>query len=292
MMEKHLLLTISEKRSALYGARFLGNFFSEKKEMKITLFYTATKPPAVWDGERTRDSERQIKHKVKEIETKGRGALEDAKKELVRFGFKQDKIGTKFQVRQLSKVNDIIREAEKGLYDAVVLGRRGLSWLEEAYDESVTKEISKKRWNIPLWVCRRPDLKRKNVLVCVDGSGAAYRVVDHVGFILGQEEKHAVTLFMVGKHRARDKEQTEKILNKSTELLLKNGLPAELISTKIVAGANVAKTILKEADQGNFAAVATGRTDKKQSFLDKLFRGSVIGTLLRELEESALWTYE
>ena len=59
MAERHLLVTVSEQQSALYGVQFVGHFFSNKEGLKITLFYTAPKPPVLWEGERTRESVRQ-----------------------------------------------------------------------------------------------------------------------------------------------------------------------------------------------------------------------------------------
>ncbi|MCJ7687192.1 MAG: universal stress protein, partial [Desulfobacteraceae bacterium] len=198
-MEKHLLVTVSEQQSALHGVRFVGHFFSNKKEIKLTLFYTAPRPAAVWGEEQTHESVSQSEQQAKQYEAKGRKALEEAKKVLIKLGFKQEQIGTKFQVRQRAKVNEIIQEGEKGFYDAVVLGRRGLSWLEEALDDSVSKGLLEKRCNFPVWICRRPDLETKNVLLCLDGSETSYRMADHVGFILGEEKSQEVTLFTVEK---------------------------------------------------------------------------------------------
>ena len=44
-MERHLLVTVSEKHDNLFGVRFLGNFFSKKEEIKVTLLYLTPKPP-------------------------------------------------------------------------------------------------------------------------------------------------------------------------------------------------------------------------------------------------------
>lgn len=289
-MEKHLLVTVSEQQSALHGVRFVGHFFSNKKEIKLTLFYTAPRPPAIWEGERTHDRLSEGEQQAKQYEAKGRNALEEAKKVLTKLGFGQEQIGTKFQVRQRSKVMDIIQEGEKGLYDAVVLGRRGLSWLEAAFDESVTKELLEKRCNFPIWICRGPDLERMNVLLCVDGSEAAYRMADHVGFILGQEKKQEVALFVVKKPGAKVKESGDSILSRSKEQLLSNGFPAEMAKTKVVESGNVAKAILKEAEQGRYAAVAMGRTGAGHALLGRIFMGSVSHALFQNLEKAALWT--
>jgi nucleotide-binding universal stress UspA family protein len=289
-MEKHLLVTVSEQQSALHGVRFVGHFFSNKKEIKLTLFYTAPRPAAVWGEEQTHESVSQSEQQAKQYEAKGRKALEEAKKVLIKLGFKQEQIGTKFQVRQWSKVIEIIQEGGKGFYDAVVLGRRGLSWLEEALGDSVSKGLLEKRCNFPIWICRRPDLETQNVLLCLDGSEASYRMADHVGFILGEEKNQEVTLFTVKKPGSKVKESADSILSKSKELLLSNGFPAEMAETKVGQSGNVAKAILKEAEQGRYAAVAVGRTGRGQSFLEKLFMGSVTNTLIRGLEKAALWT--
>jgi nucleotide-binding universal stress UspA family protein len=288
-MERHLLVTVSEQQSAMYGVRFVGNFFSNKEGLKITLFYTAPRPPAVWEGEKEYHIESLRQAKADEYKAKGRKAFETAKKALSASGFSENQIDTKFRFRGFTKVDDIILEGADGLYDAVVLGRRGLSRLEEAFDESVTRELLKKKWNFPLWVCRRPDLKRKNVLVCVDGSDASYRMVDHVGFILGREKKTRVTLLLVKRDKKATGESTDTIFSKAGEHLLKNGFPEEMMETKVLESSNAARSILKEALGGGFAALAVGRTGTGQGLLKKLFVGSVCDTVFRELEGSALW---
>ena len=113
-MERHLLITVSEQQSAFYGVRFVGHFFSNKTGMKLTLFYTAPRPAAVWEGERTINSLSLTEQKYEEIEAKGQKSLAEAKKELVKQGFDPKMIKTKLQFRHISKVMDIIQEGAKG----------------------------------------------------------------------------------------------------------------------------------------------------------------------------------
>ena len=232
---------------------------------------------------------RQSEMLAKQYEAQGLKALDMAKKELVKEGFKPEQIDIKLQVCRNSRVMDIIQESEKGLYDALVLGRRGQSWLMEALDESVSEGLLEKKINIPIWMCHRPDPERKDILVCVDGSDASYRMADHVGFILGQEKDQRVTFLMVSKKGATMTESSESVLSKSMEHLLNNGFPPEMTKTRVVEAENAAKAIIREADQGRFAAVAAGRTGAGQGLLERIFMGSVSTTLLRELERTALW---
>jgi hypothetical protein len=165
-----------------------------------------------------------------------------------------------------------------------------LSWLEEAFfDESVSKGLLEKKADFPLWICRRPEQERKDVLLCLDGSDAAFRMADHVGFVLGQERRHSVTLLAVKKPGAALKEATESILSRGREHLMNNSFPGEMIKTRVVEAGNVAKAILREAEQGRFAAVALGRRGRDQGIFKNIFMGSVSTFLFQELEKTALW---
>ena len=288
-MEKHLLLTVSEQLGTIYSVRFAGHFFSNKKDLKLTLLYIAPRPVAVWEEEGIHDSTPQIEKQAKLYEKKGQAALEAARKELLKVGFDTKQIHTKLQIRKFSKVMDILQEGEKGLYDAVVLGPRGLSWLERAFDESVSRSLLEKKANFPIWTCRKPELERKNVLLCVDGSDPAKRVADHVGFMLAEERSHGVTLFLVRKKGAAQRKGEDTIVASSKEVLTLNGYPEDMINTKRVEASDVAKSILKEAERGRFAVVAMGRTGTGRGRIMKLFTGSVSDTLFHKLEGAALW---
>lgn len=288
-MEKHLLVAVSEKSAATRTLQFLGGFFARREDVKVTLFYTATRPPHLWEGERNRDNIRQSEKLGVHYQETGRRVLQSAKNELLRCGFDRDRIEPKLKVRQYSKVLDIIQEAESGLYDAVVLGRRGLSWLEKTFEESVTEEFLKSRLNFPVWICRHPETGRKGVLVCVDGSQAAYRAVDHVGFILSQEDQHPVTLLFVRKKEANIKTNPEEVFANARGIMLKAGLAGEMINERVIEGEKVSRVILREAEKEKVAAVATGRTGAGQGRLKSLLVGSVSRALFQNVEKTALW---
>ncbi len=282
-MERHLLVTLSERQDGLFGVRFVGNFFADKEGMKITLLYTTPRAPSFWESDLNADLQ------MRKSETDGRQVLETAKAHLLKNGFDPDQVITKLQGRRVSKVMEIIQEGAKGLYDAVVLGGRGLSWLEQAFDESVTTGLLEQACKFPIWVCRRPDLDRQNVLACVDGSAASDRMVDHIAHILNQERRQSVTFLAVGKKgRIADKDG-DTILSKSREILISRGFSSDRIHLKEIEEGAVSKVILKEADEGRFAAVAVGRTGTGQGLLKKIFVGSVSQALFQEFQGAALW---
>jgi nucleotide-binding universal stress UspA family protein len=288
-MSKHLLITVSEQQSALYGIRFTGNLFFNKQDIRITLYYTIPRGQQLWAGERDHESVREAESQARKYEGRGRKALAAAKKELVKMGFNDEQIDTKLQKRRFSTVKDIIQEGADGLYDAVVLGRRGLSWLLETFEESVTKRILEERSNFPIWICRKPDPEKKGILVCVDGSEASMRIVDHVAFMLAEEKEQPVTLLYVYDYNKELENRGEIHIRNAKYILSNHGFSSGEIKSKIVDSSNVAKAILEEAKDGGFYAVAVGRTGKGQGLLRKIFMGSVSSRLFRELEDASLW---
>ena len=282
-MEKHLLITVSEKHDNLFGVRFVGAFFTHKETMKITLLYLTPKPPGRFEVDR--EGELQSR----KSEATGRKALNEVKAELMKSGFMEEQLFTRLKARRLSKVSEIIQEGSEGKYDAVVLGRRGLSWLEHAFDESVTQTLFEQQWNFPIWLCRKPDLKRKDVLACVDGSDASHRMLDHVGFILGQAQKQNVTLLAVSKKGKVGDRAVEDILVESKEMLVETGVLSERIRFEVIHETNPGKAIINEAGLKRFSAVAVGRTGTGMGLLKKVFVGSVSRTLFSELEGASLW---
>jgi nucleotide-binding universal stress UspA family protein len=229
-----------------------------------------------------------MEEQSQQIERKGRTALGRAKSRLVENGFRPENIELKLVFRQNTKALDIIQEAEKGLYDAVVLGRRGLSRLEEAIlQESVTKSLLCEETVAPMWICREPETGRKNVLVCVDGSEPSYRMVDHVGFILSRARGHHVTLLRIAP--SEDDGESRKIFGQSRRILEENGYPLDQVREKTVNGKNVPQAILSEVEDGKYAVVAVGRSGTGGCSLRSVFLGSVSYTLFRETRKAVLW---
>jgi len=287
-MNKHLLVTISDDRSALRGLRFVCSFFEHKQDVRLTLFNTAPQPPAVWGEEANYESLRQNETTAETIIANGKKAMEAAKAVFVQGGFAPGQVDDKIVARNFSRIDDIIKEGETGLYDAVVFGRRAMLKLENFLDKSASEEMLKAKFNFPLWLCRDVDYDRRGVLLCVDDSEAFRRMADHVGFILQGETRHTVTLLRVLKKS--EQEAPEGVFTDGIATLEENGLPTRLIRTRIEVDDDVPAAILREAERGRYAAVAVGRTGIKHGGpLSRLFTTSVTVALFRKLKGAVLW---
>jgi len=271
-MQKHILLAISDDPSNLYGVKFVNEFFKNKDTVRFTLFYIAPR--------QGRDVEFELDQHVEEACDL---ALESARQRLVMGGFLEENILCKIKKRSLSKVKDIIQEANRGQYDAVALGRRGISRLEEMISDSVSMRILEQERKSPLWLCREPDPGRRNVLLCVNGSEPALRIADHVGFMLKNEDSHSITLFHVNQQGTKGTD----ILDQAGQELVRNGIASERIITKTATGSNAEQIIIQEATTGKYAVVAAGYSEKAKSGLFRM--GSTSKKMAYNLKGAALW---
>lgn len=287
-MPRKLLITVSDDVSYLHGVRFVGSFFRNKSAIGVTLFYVA--PHADLAGKATTAvMPAELDRKAAEAgQSKAREALDAARVMLCDRGFPSGNVESKFIFREFGTVKDIMREAGKGAYDAVVLGRRGYMLFESVLATSITRDILDRRIDFPLWICRHPEEGRRNVLLCVDGSEAGLRMVNHVGCMLRNETEHSITLFHVDTGEGESK---EALLGQAGKTLIDNGIPASRIETVVSAApiTGVAKTILDTADRGAFAVIGVGRVGVEKGRLKEWLVGSRTMKLVETVQKAALW---
>jgi nucleotide-binding universal stress UspA family protein len=286
-MEKHLLLAVGDDQSSLQAVRFVSRFFFQKHAARLTLLYVSPQPPAVYLDDRdvyhrkrwTEDWKRGQEHRAQELLDQGKAALVDS-------GFSADLVSTRFIFSQYGSAKDLIQECAKGSFDALVLGRRGLSRFEELFVDSVTKRIMNEELSFPIWVCQRPERGRKNILVAVDGSEPCVQIADHVGFIVADQPEQSIVLAHIPNNQVPESEY-QGFFEHSLVSLLENGVARERIQTKVLGGASPALALQEEADTGRYAVVAVGRTGASGPGFFSM--GSVSRTLLAKLEGAALW---
>ena len=284
MLPRHLLVTVSDETSCLYGVRFVGSFFRNKSLVRITLFYVV---PTVDHAKGRPGLESHVRKQLSHAQQqKGQDALDTAKRMLCDRGFLDEQIACRLAFKQLGTVKDILREAGQGLYDALVLGRRGYALFESVLADSVSREIFERGSALPLWVCRQPEELRRNVLLCVDDSQPSLRMADHVGFILESEPEHSVTICHVDTGETSDK---QGMLQRVRQQLTNNGIAEDRISMQVLPQGNVVKTILRQTAAGNYAVVAVGRAGVKKGVLQQWLVGSRSMKLLGSLDKAVLW---
>jgi len=285
-MERHLLLTVNASHTHQHASRFVNYFLKNDKHTRVTLFYVAPNPHLNVDlAHNALSNINEAEILAATYKRKGNQALKIARELLIDNGFPKEMIETKLHLKHYGTAMDIIQEAEKGYYDAVLLGRRGLSMFEELLDDSISKHLLREEITFPLWICKEPEAGRKNILLCADGSKESLRVADHVGFMLAENDRHDVTLFHVCD---KDKEKIALSFDATRAALIANDFPPDRIHEKVTHCADIAQTILKYALDNNFAAIAMGTTGAGQKSLKSLFMGSVCMSIFKSLQKVSL----
>ena len=290
-MNKNFLVTLSNDVEHLYGVRFLCSFFTEVSEHHLTLLHICRLEDND-KGQALTEMWADPADKAKINLTAGaKRSIDKAKTLISSSRMAVEKVITKTVAERYGKVKDILTEGSKGLYDAIILGRRAsytLQWVfERPADELAQHMIKDNCCTTPLWICPETEPGRKNVLLCIDGSEDAFRAADHVGHILSAQDRHAVTLFYVSNAIGIE---AKEIFTRAESLLHENGVGSERISRNTTWGLSVPGSILSEAAKGGYAAVAVGLHGLEHGLMkDFNMVGGTTSKLINKLEKAALW---
>lgn len=272
-MDKHLLVAVSEHRESSAGVRFACSLFNGSAGVRMTLLHvlgTAGQDAAAAAAMQRRAAD--MLHGVRQW-AEGQGVL-------------PADIETLVLPRRYGVLRDIVDTARKGLYDAVVVGGRYLSRLEQMYEDSVSRGLLWESVDFPVWICHQPDASRRNMLLCLDGEEPSYRIADHAGFMLRDCAGHAFTLL----HFNRARTAAEEVLERGRMLLEENGVGKDRIETLVMESSDHVESILNVADRGHYAVVAAGRNKRQpDSFFNRLFTRSVTMRLRDNTQRFALW---
>ncbi|WP_052507488.1 universal stress protein [Desulfonatronovibrio magnus] len=277
---KHILLATGNDRTHQYGSKFLGYFFQDKKNVLVDILCIAPVRPS---------SQGQISNKKSSAKDMNsfQSVVDSVKSKLVDLEFPSENLKTDVKVNSLSTVKDIVAYGRKGLYDALVLGRRGLTLLENLIQDSVSSKILDEQCDIPIWICRMPEREYHNVLLCTDGSLQSLNTADHVGFMLNNDSRHSITIAHVQEQSGK----TDQIISNTLAQITDNGFPENRVFIEVLEGKNVSQIILDYADKNKFAAIAMGRkcSSSPAKGLAKYFVGSVSEKVLNNFTSSSLW---
>jgi nucleotide-binding universal stress UspA family protein len=295
-MDKHFLLTVSDEQTALHGLRFLRDFFDRKDSVGLTLFYVAPAAKEWMQPGHAFFPEREVQARIEDIKnTRGHEALVRIKARAEDYGFSPGLVRTRIVFSRLGTVSDIIGEGRRGLYDAVVLERMGVSWFGDAFANDVSRQLLGRRFDFPIWVCLRPETGRSNVLLCVDGTDPAYRAAAHVGRVVAGEDRHAVTILHVRTDPGRAGAEVEAILDTARRAVMEGGVDAGRVRTLVADGKRVTDAVMALMAREHFAAVAMGRTlpgGEHRSGLAEAFFGPPGPSLLGVCAECVVWLHE
>jgi len=224
---------------------------------------------------------------------------------LIRSGFAQERIQTR--VKTAASVSGAIREeAERGNYDSLLVGRRGLGAVGNMFFGSTSSDLIERCHRVPLWIVDG-SVGASRFLLAVHSHPASLMAADHLAFMLKDHPSAEICLYhsnsVFGKQPAARAEEFHPQWGKAwcdqyldldnflfyahAQLLVDNGFARHRI-TQLPAQMHldVSSDLLKQAKQYSCGTIVIGRRRRD------LAKGQLKGIsekTLKQAENIAVW---
>ena len=232
--------------------------------------------------------------------------LNKAEERLVRNGISAKQVTSEVKISTTSPAAEVLNVARKGMFDALVLGRHGVSKLEELIMGSVSNTMFEKCHDVPIWIVDGQVDSRK-FLVPVDGSHFTLRALDHLCFMLKDNPYAEITLFHSAAMFAQKQDLKSDYCSlylppewcgehnddkdlyflAPRQMLINSGFPPERIHRRETKkGMYPSRQIVRQALIDDFGTIVMGRRDKE---IVKGVFGSVTEKVVAMSVDTTIW---
>ena len=134
-MEKKILMAVDDSIHANQSLRYATKMLSGSKDVAYTLFHGQPMISQYLLDEAKTDpkANASLKKVIKKNTAKAKTLLEKQKERMITMGVPSERIEMVAQPRMIGRSKDILEYARKGIYDAIVVGRRGLSRIQKTF---------------------------------------------------------------------------------------------------------------------------------------------------------------
>jgi nucleotide-binding universal stress UspA family protein len=308
LTQKKLLIAVDGSAQSLNAVRYVAENFAPVKLQVNLMYVMPTAPETFWDLEKDAFFMLMMKSKYaqwkREAKKGAKGFLDDARNVLVKANVHEQQVGVILRERKVGIARDIIEESKKG-YDAVVLGRRGSSKLEDIFLGSLSHKIVERIANTPIWVIGG-GIRSNKMLLAVDDSENSRKAVEYVGtfacgtevelglyyvvrsFGLGFLEDFSMREEVIEDFVEEAESNVQRMFRSYRERLEKAGVAPARISTKhTLQSLSRSVDIIREAKDGDYGTIVMGR--RGLSKVHEFLMGRVTNKVLSRAEGFAIW---
>jgi len=147
-MAHKVLIALDSSEGAWRAVEYVAEAFGQTPVVQVTLLHILSGlPPAFWDdGHILADKEKETRQGLvaswqKDQEKKWQGLVTKAHAVLTKAGIPKEAVVNRFKPKYYDVAEDILREAETGYFDTIVMGRRGLGLAKTLLLGSVTQKV-------------------------------------------------------------------------------------------------------------------------------------------------------
>lgn len=270
--KKRLLVALDGSEQAFEAVRYLCRLL-RRNDIDATLFHVfANLPEYFWDIEKQpefRSRLQGIGAWAAEQEEAIRAHMGGAREVLLDAGLPESAVEIRIQDRRAGVARDIVAEAERGRYDAVVVGRWGLGQFKDLVFGSIASKLVGRLVEIPLWVVGGSPAA-KGVLIAVDGSEGSMKSAAFAGAVMCRTDCRFTLLHVTrnpsapasgkGGEAGQLEPEVSAMFDRALALLGQAGIAPDRVDTKCVWHVSSrAKAIVDEARGGGYGTIVVGR---------------------------------
>jgi nucleotide-binding universal stress UspA family protein len=304
--KKNILIALDGSNHSLNAVKYVARTCNPAS-LKVDLVHVMpTAPETFWDLGKEAHFKEMIQTTYtewrKNTEETAQRFLHDARNVLIEAGVRENDVGAILQDREVGIARDIAAQSARG-YDAIVVGRKGLSELGDHFLGSVANKMVEVVKDTPVWVVE-DNINSKRMLLAVDASENASKAVDYVGNVAKASDIE-ITLFHVVRRfgflddpTLRDREvegfweevkrDIPRMVRYYKEKLEKAGVEGSRISSQVnLHSSSRAQDILTEAREGAYGTIVMGR--RGLSKVHQFLMGRVTNKVLHRAEGFAVW---
>ena len=284
--EIKILLAYDGSDLALDAVQYIGDAFPRDRT-QVVIFYVETKiPRSFWHMEKEMDFRFQTPEIRASIATRKKTvnlAMEKAKQLLLYSGFPLSAIHLMIHIKNQGIARDIVEESHKG-YDALVMGRKGHSWMKDLLVDSLPIKLLGKIKNIPLVVVGK-NPSHKKIIIAYDGTREVMKAIISISSLIntkGCELLLCHSQQAQGLFRKPQKKAPSEMFDLPLDYFLEAGFSKDQVSSEIIEDEkDPTDCILNKAKYGHYNTIVIGRrglTSMKQMILNrvgnKIFRNA------------------
>ncbi|MHB8809410.1 MAG: universal stress protein [Desulfobulbaceae bacterium] len=305
-MEKKIMVAVDGSPFSLNSIDYLARLFKDDSSVSLHLYAVVSEAGSGQNWMYEVDPLREHTPLTERRRVTAEKFLRDAKARLVRNGFNETRISHAAEVSQVQAAPSIHREASKGAYDALVIGRRGMGKVGELFFGSVSAYLIDRCHDVPLWIVDG-EVTSNRFLLAVHCKPQSLLAADHLAFIAGTHPDSEILLYhssvLFGSEQAAPPEEFHAIWGKDwcdkyldienylfyahAQVLMDHGVPNKRITQlKMEWNLDVSRDLLKQAKKHDCGTIVIGRRPKEAG---KSLLGGVSDRALSQAQNLALW---
>jgi nucleotide-binding universal stress UspA family protein len=307
-MEKKILIAVDDSRHSENALRYAAALRETVSDLKYLLFHVQpTISKYLLDEAKHKYSAyNELQKLIRKSNQAAQALLEKDKLLMISLGVPDADVQLLTLPRKFGVAKDILEHSTAMLYDAILVGRRGLSGLADIFLGSVSANVVDNSELIPVWLVDEKG-PSKEIMIAVDGSESSLRAVDHLAFMIGGNTEVNLSFFHVAPRlkdycpidfedvdsdeletiiRQGDQAYVDRFFAHARKKLGELGIRDTQVKIRVKEGGfRVGKSVLEACRQGKYGTLVIGRRGMDKKF----FTGSVSRYLINQFSYGALW---